>query len=149
MKQLNWSRIFLGGIAAGLVMNVVDFLTNFVLLGAAWKAEGDALNAAVMAKSTTTAMVGWITFDLVAGILLVWLYAAIRGHFGPGPKTAMLAGFMIWLITHIAFVSFAFTGLYSWPLVLGSSLGGLVAALAGGYVGGMLYRDPTPSMATA
>ena len=149
MKQLNWSRIILGGIAAGLVMNVVDFVTNGVLLADAWKTEGDALNASIMAKSMTSSMVGWITFDLISGILLVWLYAAIRGQFGPGPKTALLAGFMIWLITHIAFASLAFTGLYSWPLVLSSSLGGLVAALAGGYVGGMLYRDPTPGMVTA
>ena len=33
------------------------------------------------------------------GIGLIWLYAAIRPRYGPGPRTAAIAGFVMWLIT--------------------------------------------------
>ena len=58
----------------------------------------------------------------------------------PGPGTALTAAFVIWLAAHAAYASYAFMGYYSWSLVGASSVGGLVAALAGGYVGARLYR---------
>ena len=36
---------------------------------------------------------------VVMGIGLIWLYAAIRPRYGPGPRTAAIAGFVMWLIT--------------------------------------------------
>ncbi len=33
-----------------------------------------------------------IVMNFVVGILLIWLYAAMRPRFGPGPKTAVMAG---------------------------------------------------------
>jgi hypothetical protein len=50
---------------------------------------------------------------------------------------------LVWLAAHVAYISCAFMGLYSWGIILASSLGGLVAALAGGYVGARLYREGT------
>ena len=35
---------------------------------------------------------------LGAGVLLMWLYAAIRPRYGPGPKTAAITGFAFWMI---------------------------------------------------
>jgi hypothetical protein len=29
---------------------------------------------------------------------IMWLYAAIRPRYGPGPKTAAVAGFALWFI---------------------------------------------------
>ena len=31
------------------------------------------------------------------GLLLVWLYAAIRPRFGPGPRTATYAALVVWV----------------------------------------------------
>ena len=134
-------RIVLAGLVAGLAMNVIDALTNGLVLGAQWAAETHALNPGLMAKVTTSSTAGWIVVDFLLGLLLVWLYAAIRPRFGPGPMTAFLAAGMLWVATHLLFASYGFMGLYSWSLVLSSSFGGLVGMLAGGYVGGYLYRE--------
>lgn len=140
MPEQNTSRIILGGLAAGVVMNVIDALTNGLLLGGRWMAETNALNPALM-KRGMSGTLGWVIVDLILGILTVWVYAAIRPRFGAGPGTAFKAAIVIWLAVHAAYASYAFMGHYSWSLILTSSLGGLVAALAGGYVGAMLYRE--------
>jgi hypothetical protein len=36
--------------------------------------------------------------DFLYGISLVYLYAAIRPRYGPGPKTAIWAGLIMWVI---------------------------------------------------
>ena len=140
MAQLNSSRVIVGGLAAGLVMNILDAITNGFLLGAQWKVETEALNPGLIAKAASGTL-GWVIMDFILGILTVWVYAAIRPRLGPGPRTAFTAAFVIWLAAHAAYASYAFMGYYSWSLVGASSVGGLVAALAGGYVGARLYRE--------
>lgn len=140
MAQLNSSRVVVGGLAAGLVMNIIDATTNGFLLGARWKAETEALNPGLIAKAESGTL-GWVLVDFILGILTVWVYAAIRPRLGPGPRTALMAAFIIWLAAHAAYASYAFMGYYSWSLVGASTVGGLVAALAGGYVGARLYRE--------
>ncbi len=140
MAQLNSSRVVAGGLAAGLVMNIIDATTNGFLLGARWKAETEALNPGLIAKAESGTL-GWVLVDFILGILTVWVYAAIRPRLGPGPRTALMAAFIIWLAAHAAYASYAFMGYYSWSLIGASTVGGLVAALAGGYVGARLYRE--------
>lgn len=140
MAQLNSSRVIIGGLAAGLVMNVIDATTNGFLLGSRWMVETEALNPRLLTKASSGTM-GWVVVDFILGVLTVWVYAAIRPRLGPGPRTAFTGAFVIWLASHAAYASYAFMGYYSWSLVGASSVGGLVAALAGGYVGARLYRE--------
>jgi hypothetical protein len=142
MPQLNQSRIIVGGLAAGLTMNVIDAITNGFLLGARWNVETEALNPGLMAKVGASGTLGWVIVDFILGILTVWVYAAIRPRLGPGPRTAFIAALVIWLAAHVAYASYAFMGYYSWSLIGASSIGGVVAALAGGYVGARLYTEP-------
>jgi hypothetical protein len=123
-------------------MNIIDATTNGFLLGARWKAETEALNPGLLAKADSGTL-GWVAVDFILGILTVWVYAAIRPRFGPGPRTALSAAFVVWLAAHVAYASYAFMGYYSWSIITGSSVGGLVAALAGGYVGARLYQEST------
>ena len=137
MQHLNASRVMVGGLAAGLVMNIIDAITNGFLLGARWKAETEALNPGLITKAASGTW-GWVIVDFILGILTVLVYAGIRSRFGPGPGTAVRAALVIWLAAHAAYASYAFMGYYSWSLIGASSVGGLVAALAGGYVGARL-----------
>jgi hypothetical protein len=143
MSKINLGRVVGGGLLAGLVMNVVDAVTNGALLGAQWQAEGQALNPTLMATPglQTTSMIGWVIVDFLTGIALVWLYAAIRPRFGAGPRTALIAAFVTWFAGHLNFTSYAFNGLYSIRIVMAASAGALVAMLAGGLAGGWLYRE--------
>jgi len=139
MAGINVGRVIGGGLVAGLVMNVVDGVTNGVILTARWDAESKRLGLDM--SQQPQALAGWLTYDFVAGIALMWLYAAIRPRFGPGAKTAVIAGVALWFITHLAFAAWVFNGLYSFGIVAASTVGGLVAAVAGGLAGCALYKE--------
>ena len=139
MAGINVGRVILGGLVAGLVMNVVDGVTNGAILGARWEAETKRLGIDMSQQSQ--ALAGWVTFDFLCGIVLVWLYASIRPRYGPGAKTAVIAGLALWFITHLAFAAWVFTGLYSLGVVAASTIGGLVAGVAGGLAGCALYKE--------
>jgi len=141
MARMNYGRIIVGGLAAGVVMNVIDFLANGMWLGARWRAQTEMISPGMMQKSESMSTVGWIAVDLLAGVLVVWLYAAIRPRFGPGPRTAIVAAIALWLITRLVFVSYVFNAFYTWKLVAASSAGSLVATLVGALLGGMLYKE--------
>jgi hypothetical protein len=139
MAGINVGRVIGGGLAAGLVMNVVDGVTNGAILGARWEQETKRLGIDMSAQSQSLA--GWLTFDFLCGITLVWLYASIRPRYGPGPRTAVIAGLAIWFVTHLAFAAWWFTGLYSLGIVAATTVGGLVSGILGGLAGGALYKE--------
>ena len=93
MGKINMQRVFLGGLLAGVVLNVVDFILYGVVLK-------DDIAAAMQAlgKQMEPPIVLFVIWDFVFGIFLVWLYAAIRPRFGAGAKTAVIAGFAVWVL---------------------------------------------------
>ena len=138
---MNTGRIVGGGLVCGVVMNLIDWLGNGVLLVKQWDAETAALNPGLMAKAGANSALGWIIVDFLTGILTIWLYAAIRPRFGPGPKTALIAGLVAWLFTHVFFSSYVFMGLYSFGLIACCSLAGLIGGLLGAVAGGAVYKE--------
>ena len=52
-----------------------------------------------------------ILMGFAMGIVMIWIYAAIRPRFGAGPKTAIYAGLATWLLVYV----FA----YGWQFLLG------------------------------
>src|SRR6266853_3483105 len=95
MGKINMARVILGGLVAGLIINVVEGVTNGVILKAEW---AEAARAIGRAEVSVKQIVAFNVWGFAAGILAIWLYAAIRPRFGPGPKTAMCAGLIIWLL---------------------------------------------------
>jgi len=141
MAKINAGRVVAGGLAAGLVMNILDFLINGVWLAPRWEAQMALLNPGLKEKAGAMAMAGWVTLDFVFGLALVWIYAAIRPRFGPGPRTGVIAALALWVIATASFSSYWFNAMFTWRLVGVSSACALVVCLAGGYVGGMLYKE--------
>lgn len=140
MSQINTGRVIGGGLLAGLVMNVIDYVVHAMLLSQAW-ADAVKARGVEMAATQTSTMVGWIIVDFVLGLLLVWIYAGIRPRFGAGPKTALLASFAVWGIGHLIFASYGFMGFLPWSLVVGATVGGFVAVFAAGLAGCWLYQE--------
>ena len=96
---INTSKVVVAGIAAGIVMVVLDFVVQ-MLLGARMTAEMNAFQPGLGDSMSTmggNVMIGYIVMDLVIGMLLAYTYAAIRPRFGPGPKTAIIAAMMFWI----------------------------------------------------
>ena len=99
----NLTRLILGGIAAGLVINWIELLFHRVLLDKQWTAAFAALG-----KKPT----GWTTFipsNFLLGSFAVALYAWLRPRYSPTWKSAALAGSAKWLV---------FWVIRRWPLYL-------------------------------
>src|ERR1700730_14214387 len=107
MSKVNTTRAILAGLAAGLVINIVDFVVNVPILGAQWAAAAKALTIDIE-KISATAAVGWITSDFLNGLFAAWLYAAMRPRCGPGAGTGLCAGAATWFIVHVALASLVF-----------------------------------------
>jgi hypothetical protein len=98
MSRINWGRVFLGGLLAGVVINVGEFLFHAVLFKDQMAEMMRALGKDPAAVMTGNAVVIWNILGFLAGIAAVWIYAAIRPRFGPGAKTAVTAGIAVWFI---------------------------------------------------
>ena len=93
MNNINLGRVVLGGLLAGLVLNIGEFLLNDIVLGGQMKDFMAKHNFPEPSPSFIAIAVG-LTF--VMGIVLMLGYACIRTRLGPGPKTAIIAGLFAW-----------------------------------------------------
>ena len=139
---INTGKVLIGGIAAGVVMNVVDFVSNKFILGARMMAESEAFKPGMSASMMpTSVMVSYVVMDLALGILLVWTYAAIRPRFGPGLKTAVYAAVLFWLLAGIFLSGYLHMGMMSTGLWWTFAFVGLVNFLLSAWVGARLYSE--------
>src|SRR5437660_9529919 len=79
MVRTNRGRVILGGLLAGLVINIVEYITNGVVLKEGW---GQAMRAlGKSAELNTGAIVMFNIGGFLLGIAAVWLYAANRPRY--------------------------------------------------------------------
>ena len=144
---MNTQKVIVGGLAAGVVTNVIDFIANGFILQGTFKAAMDKLNPALSANMMNAGtLVGTVIIDFVLGLLVVWTYAAIRPRFGPGAKTAVYAGLLIWLAGGTAWALLTVLGLFTWGVFFAGAIEALISVVAGAYVGAMLYKEePQPA----
>ncbi|HEV7744627.1 MAG TPA: hypothetical protein VGO56_06505 [Pyrinomonadaceae bacterium] len=93
MGNINLGRVLLGGLLAGLVLNIGEFLLNDFVLGTQMKAFMTQHN---FADPGTNFMIVAVGLTFVMGIVLVLVYACIRPRFGAGVKTAIITGLFAW-----------------------------------------------------
>src|SRR5260370_3431450 len=94
MGKINWTRVLLGGLFAGFIINIFEYVTNGVVLAAAWDAAMNALGRHLSNSAVAVFIVG----GFIGGIATIWLYAATRPPFAAGPKTAALTSFAYWVV---------------------------------------------------
>jgi len=88
----------LGGLLAGLVLNIGEFVFADFIAGAQMKTWLAAHNFAEPGGSFVATAVG-LTF--IMGIVLVLTYALIRPRLGPGVNTAIIAGLISWFAVYL------------------------------------------------
>jgi hypothetical protein len=140
MGRINVGRVLIAGLVAGVVSDALGYLVDGVLLAQRWTDGMLALGHSELAPDQ------WIWLNLlglVAGIVLIWIYAAIRPRFGAGPKTAILAGLAVWIVgSLIPNLSFMWIGgLFSRHLTAYTTAGALIEILAGALAGAALYKE--------
>jgi hypothetical protein len=138
MGKINGARVILGGLAAGLIINISEFLLNSVILQKDMEAAVGALN-----RQVGGAQIAMFTaWAFLTGIFAVWLYAAIRPRYGAGPKTAITAGFAVWCLGYLlaAVTPFALK-LFPASVIATGLVVGLIEIIIGTLVGAKIYRE--------
>lgn len=92
----------IGGLVAGLIINVGETILNVAVVGADFQR---ALTAAGVAESPHSVLIFSVS-GFVFGIVALWIYASIRPRFGAGPKTALYAGLAVWILYSGGFAAF-------------------------------------------
>jgi len=138
---INTSKVLVGGIVGGIVANVIDFVTNTYVTADMQKAAMTKLNLPTTPAGTQIA--GFVALDFVWIIANVWLYAAIRPRFGPGPKTAAYAGIVSWVIGTVVAGFFSLLGLFGMNLFIVGSICALINSLVSTIVGARFYTEET------
>jgi hypothetical protein len=142
MKKINLKRLLLGGLVAGLVMNISEAALHGGALGQ---------DAAELFKSMNIPdsphpvyLISLIVVTFVIGSASVWLYAAIRPRYGAGPKTAVRAGLAVWVLAHLwsgVYLGAGFAGLIPPKLAWLPVVWGLIEAPLGTLAGAWLYKE--------
>jgi hypothetical protein len=147
MRTINFGRVIIGGVVAGLVANILGFLVDGVLLAPQWT---EAMKALGRPDFSSTQIIGFNMLGFAYGIFTVWLYAAIRPRYGAGRNTAVCAGLAAWvaglLIPNVALMGV--TGLFPSSLTVMTTLGGIVEWVAAALAGAALYKEGTSSART-
>jgi hypothetical protein len=140
MGRINWGRLILGGIVAGIVADILGYLVDGVWLAPRW---ADGMKALGHSNFSPNEWIWFNLFGLASGIALIWVYAAARPRYGAGPKTAIYAGIAVWilgvLLPNLGVMWAA--GLFQSNLTVMTTLGGLVEVIAGALAGASLYKE--------
>ena len=139
-QRVNIGKLVAGGVLAGIVMNICDYVSNNFILVNDWEHIARIRNVDMADMGGTTALVTYIVVDLLVGFLVVWTYAAIRPRLGRGPGTAVIAGFMVFAAQVLLMTSYAVSFL-TWDVLIRGGLLMLVAALAGALSGAWVYGE--------
>jgi hypothetical protein len=140
--RINMSKVLVGGIVAAVVLIVIDFITYKYVFGTRMAAEMDAYHpGASTAMSVSTGIITMVVNDLITGILLVWLYAAIRPRFGPGPRTAVYAAIFVWILGALFSYGYLSMGMMSSGLWWEYGIVWLIVLLIAGQAGAKLYSE--------
>jgi hypothetical protein len=140
--KINWSRVVAGGLLAGLIIDILEVSVNHFVIGPRFAQEMQALGKAM--EPTPDKAVFFLSLGFMLGLMSIWLYAAIRPRFGPGPKTAIYAALAVWflygLLPHLLS---GFLEIFSMRLELEVSflllIWQIIATLAGAWV----YKEQT------
>jgi len=139
VDAINMKRVILGGLLAGLVINVSETILNVPVLGTEMEAALARLNLPPVSGSGIAV---FVLMSFVLGVVLVWLYAAIRPRFGPGPKTAVFAGLVVWFLAYFyGSLGIGAMGFFPTSLLMISTTWGLIELLVAALVGAWLYRE--------
>ena len=81
---MNLTGIIKGGLLAGLLINVSEFILNMYVVPVQAEAAGS--------------LGFWVVYAFVLGVLIAYMYALVRPRWGAGPRSAACAGALVWVL---------------------------------------------------
>jgi hypothetical protein len=144
MGGIKFGRLLVGGVVAGILCFLGDGVVHGMLLKE-WWAQVMASLGRTVADPGGTHPLYFFTYDLAKGLVAVWLYTAIRPRFGAGPRTAIIAAVVAWvLVIPIPLLGLIPMEWFGRRFALVWSLYGLVPMLVAVLVGAWIYREGPP-----
>ena len=140
MNGINIARVVLGGLLAGVIIDIGEVVLNAWLLAARMEAAMTRLNLPPVSGG---AIAGFLIMGFALGIATVWLYAAIRPRFGPGVRAALCAGATVWFLAYVyPSIGFELMGLFPTRIIAIGMVWGLGELLVAAVAGAWLYQEP-------
>lgn len=137
MERINWRRVLVCGLVAGLVWTLLSSVVTVLV--------GSDFAAAVPGNRLSAPRGGFVALLLIVNLLegtwAMWLYAAIRSHYGPGPKTAAVAGFSWWVISSLIDATWGSFGFVPARALLGPMAASLPAIIVATVAGASVYKE--------
>ncbi|MDH5315090.1 MAG: hypothetical protein OEW44_01310 [Gemmatimonadota bacterium] len=139
MYGININRWLLGGLVAGVIMWLAEGAASGLYMTdmeAAMAAHGLS-----MTTGTGTVLIS-LAVSLIAGLVLVFLYAAARSRFGPGPKTAAKMAVVMWLGGYLlSILGYKMMGLFPDRMLMLWAVVGLAEMVVASIVGAWIYHE--------
>lgn len=136
---INFGRVVLGGIVAGIIMDAYESVMNGIVLAPRWAAIMKSLG---LPTFVSTQIILFNIVGLIIGLIAVWTYAAIRPRFGAGPRTALIAAAFVWIAVKVMGVVYpTISGIYplkTMAVMLALQIGEIAL---GTLAGAWLYRE--------
>jgi len=140
MAHTNRGRVILGGLLAGVMINLVEFVTNGLILKDSWAQVMQAMGKP--AEPSGSAILLFNVWGFLLGMVAVWVYAAIRPRYGAGAGTAIRAGLAAWVLAvFLADLSLAGAGLLPARMLVITALVELVEIPLATVVGAWIYKE--------
>jgi len=137
---MNAKRILVGGLVAGVVLNILEIISSSLFLGDRYMQLQD--KGVFLIEPRYPFMAFWIIMMFLVGIALAWLYAVARPRLGASPKTAVLVGLIVGLVTFVPanFVQASWSAMGRFvPMIW--MVWGIVEFVVGTLVAGALYKE--------
>jgi hypothetical protein len=140
VAHTNRVRVVLGGLLAGVIINIVEYVTNGIVLKADW---GQAMQALGKSQVPTGGAIAiYNLWGFLVGIAAVWIYAAIRPRYGAGVGTAVRAGLVAWgLAVFLANLANYPSGLFPTRLLVITAVVALFETVIATIAGAWLYKE--------
>lgn len=92
--NVNRKRFAFGGLAAGVSVNISGFCLAHFVLGPEYIERFKA-----RFPLTPASMLEHLSLRFLIAFVAVFIYVGFRPRFGPGPRTAAMAGLVTWLLS--------------------------------------------------
>jgi hypothetical protein len=137
LDRINWGRVVLCGLVAGIVWTVLSSVVT-IFAGQAFSAAVPGNRLAAPSAPLVTVL---IVVNLAEGVWAMWLYAAIRPRYGAGPCGAVIVGLSWWILSSLVDVTWGSFGFVSAGTLLGPIAASLPAAVLAALAGAWRYTE--------
>jgi len=145
---MNWKRIVIGGVVSAAALFVMEAIAGMLGTAKIYEAMMQRLHLTMPMDAKAFAFDGFVS--LLFGLLLAWVYAAMRPRYGAGAKTALRAALAVWLPLHVVGtgyqVELGMTTLREGAILSGAAL---IMVCVAALIAGWIYRERSASSRAA